>query len=78
MIYYEVSHKYKLQNHIERKDIGIYSSIENAHKTVDNLKTKIGFCDHQNGFTVKRVFRLFKPKHLDKTFWIDGFDTYRY
>ena len=32
MIFWKVSHKYKLIDHIERKDIGIYSTKENAEK----------------------------------------------
>lgn len=30
MICWKVSHKYKLIDHIERKDIGIYSTLEKA------------------------------------------------
>lgn len=40
MMCWKVSHKYKLIDHIERKDIGIYSSLENAEKVVALLKTK--------------------------------------
>lgn len=76
MIFYKVTHKYKLDNRFERKDIGIYSSEENARKAVEALKQKIGFCDTQEGFKIKRVFGVFKPRLLDKTFWIDGFVTY--
>ena len=78
MIFYKVTHKYKLDNHFERKDIGIYSSEENARNAVEGLKQKNGFCDTQEGFVINRVFRIFKPKLIDKTFWIDGFDTYTY
>ena len=78
MMFYKVTHKYKLDNHFERKDIGIYSSKENAEIAVEALKQKNGFCDTQDGFKVKKVFNFFKPKLLDKTFWIEGFDTYTY
>lgn len=78
MICYKVTHKYKLDNHFERKDIGIYSSEANAQNTVEELKQKTGFCDTQDGFKIKRVFKIFKPKLIDKTFWVDGFDTYTY
>lgn len=78
MICYKVTHKYKLDNHFERKDIGIYSSEENAQNAVEELKTKTGFCDTQDGFKIKKVSKIFKPRFLDKTFWIDGFDTYTY
>lgn len=32
MFYYRVTHKYMLFDHIEKKDIGIYSSLENAQE----------------------------------------------
>ena len=50
MIYWKVSHKCKLAGHIERKDIGIYSSLENAEKAIALLKTKSGFMDTVDGF----------------------------
>jgi len=76
MICWKVSHKYKLIDHIERKDIGIYSSLENAEKAVASLKTKSGFKDTADGFRITKVFVLFKPRLLDNTYWVDGFDTY--
>ena len=76
MIFYKVTHKYKLDGHFEQKDIGIYSSEQNARNVVEGLKQKPGFCDTQDGFVIKSVFRLFKPRLVDKTFWCDGFDTY--
>lgn len=78
MIYWKVSHKYKLVNHVERKSIGIYSSLENAEKAIELLKTKNGFKDTMKGFRIHKVFKLFKPRFLDNTYWIDGFDTYIY
>ena len=78
MILYKVIHKYKLHRHFERKDIGIYSSEENAQCSVEELKQKTGFCHTQEGFRIKKVFRLRKPKLIDKTFWIDGFITITY
>ncbi|MBE6975035.1 MAG: hypothetical protein E7436_06055 [Ruminococcaceae bacterium] len=78
MIYWKVSHKHKLIDHIERKDIGIYSSLENAEKAIALLKTKSGFMNTVDGFTIKRVFTIFKPRLLDNTYWVDGFETYTY
>lgn len=78
MICWVVSHKYKLSGHIEFKDIGIFSSRENAEKAIGLLKTKTGFRDTMDGFRIKKVFRLLKPRLLDNTYWIDGFDTYSY
>ncbi|CDR30638.1 Uncharacterised protein [Acholeplasma oculi] len=76
MFYYKATHKYKLIDHIEKKDIGIYSSLENAKKAIKELELKDGFIDTKNGFFVKKFFSFVKPKLLDKTFWVDGFDTY--
>ena len=76
MICWKVSHKYKLIDHIERKDIGIYSSLENAEKAIASLKTKCGFKDTVDGFRITKVFTLFRPHLLDNTYWVDGFDTY--
>ena len=78
MICWKVYHKYKLIDHIERKDIGIYSSLENAEKAVATLKDKNGFKDTVDGFRISKVFRLFKPRFLDNTYWVDGFETYTY
>ena len=78
MICWKVFHKYKLIDHIERKDIGIYSSLENAEKAVETLKDKNGFKDTVDGFRITKEFTLFKPRLLDNTYWIDGFDTYTY
>ena len=78
MIFYKITHKYKLDNHFERKDIGIYSTKEKAQNAVEELKQKAGFCDTQDGFKIKKVFRLFTPKLIDKTFWVDGFEPYTY
>ncbi|MBR2903620.1 MAG: hypothetical protein IKC37_03130, partial [Clostridia bacterium] len=65
-------------NHIERKEIGIYGTEEYAKSAVVKLKNQMGFCDAQDGFKIKKVFRFFKPKLLDKTFWAEGFETYTY
>ncbi len=78
MICYKVSHKYKLIDHFENKDIGIYSSLDNANEAIEFLRTKNGFKETVDGFKVKKVFKFFQPRLLDKTFWVEGFDTYTY
>ncbi len=78
MICWIVSHKYKLIDHIERKHIGVYSSIERAENAIELLKTKNGFRDATDGFRINKMFSLFKPRLLDNTYWADGFDTYTY
>lgn len=78
MIYFKVIHKYKLRDRKEVKDIGIFSSYENAKNAVEVVKTKEGFRDTINGFRIKKIFKFIKPKVLDKIFWVDGFDTYIY
>ena len=76
MICWKVSHKHKLADHFERKDIGTYSSLENAEKAVALLKTKRGFKDTADGFRITKVLTLFKPRLIDNTYWVDGFGTY--
>lgn len=76
MFYYKVEHKYKLIDHIEKKNVGIYSSLENANNAIKVLELKEGFIDTKEGFSIKKVFKLFKPKLLDKTLWEEGFNTY--
>ena len=78
MVCYKVIHKYKRIDHFECKDIGIYRSLTNAKQAIELLKDKNGFKDTLAGFKIKKVFRFFKPKLLDRTFWMDGFDTYTY
>lgn len=78
MTYYKVTHKYKLSGHYERKYIGIYSCEANADEAIAILKNKDGFKDTFYGFKTKKVFKIFKPKLLDRTFWVDGFLTYTY
>ena len=43
MIFYKVSHKCTVNNCLERKEVGIYSSEINATNAVESLKTKDGF-----------------------------------
>lgn len=76
MICWKVSHKYKPIDHIERKDIGIYSTLEKAENAVALLKTQSGFKDTADDFKIVKIFTFLKPCLLDNTYWIDGFDTY--
>ena len=46
MICWKVSHNYKLIDHIESKDIGIYRSLENAEQAVATLKNQKWFYGH--------------------------------
>ena len=78
MICWKVSHKYKLTDHMERKNIGIYSSLENAEKAAALLKNKSGFRDTTEGFRIRKVFAFRKPHLLNRTYWAEGFDTYTY
>ena len=43
MIFYKVTHRYKLQGRFESKEIGIYSSQVNAENAIEFLKDKDGF-----------------------------------
>jgi hypothetical protein len=48
------------------KDIGIYSTEEQAKAAIERLKDKPGFRDWPGGF---RIFRAI----LDKDYWVEGF-----
>ena len=74
--YYKVIHKYKLDNQDEMKEIGVFSSQERALEAIDKVKSKPGFAEYQDGFTIEKFFKLSKPLFLNNVFWSDGFDTY--
>jgi len=78
MICYKVTHKYKLHDHIELKDIGIYSSKANAEDAIKSLIDKDGFREIKEGFLIKTTVRFSKPKLIDQTFWTEGFVTHTY
>ena len=78
MFYYKVIHKYKLDDRDEIKEIGVFSSKEKAFQAIDEVKDKPGFADRQDGFSMAKIFRLFKPALADRIFWRDGFDTYHF
>ena len=73
-LYYKLTHGYIFDDRCERKEIGIFSSKEKANKTIDQLKTKPGFLEYPDGFSIKKCFRLFRPFLSDQIFWSDGFD----
>ena len=76
MFYYKVIHKYRSDDRDEIKEIGVFSSKEKALQAIDAVKAKPGFADRQDGFSMAKIFRLFKPSLEDRIFWCDGFDTY--
>ena len=80
MIYYKVIHLFftKKPEHIHYFDIGIYNSKHLAKSAIETLKAKDGFNLRPHKFHIIRVLRFKKPKLLNKTYWIDGFDTYTY
>ena len=55
MFYYRVTHKYMLFDHIEKKDIGIYSSLEKANMEINLLQDKNGFKETKDCFFVKYI-----------------------
>lgn len=75
--YYCLRHSYRLDRHTETKEIGVYSSPARAKDAQRRVMEKSGFREHRDGFRIRKVVRLFRPKELDRTFWEDGFDTYR-
>lgn len=68
MLYYKVTY--------EGKDVGIYSSKDNALGAMDVLLKQYGFTGKKENFKLSSVLRLRKPKMLDQTFWSNGFVNY--
>ncbi|OWR32516.1 hypothetical protein CDO73_02620 [Saccharibacillus sp. O23] len=65
-----VQHSYQTgEDDLEKnKIIGIYSSRQNAEKTIARLSTNEGFRDHPEGFEIEEYY-------LDRTLWEGGFFT---
>lgn len=80
MIYYRLTHFFitKQAEHFHFFPIGIYDSKEKAESALSKLMDKPGFCLRPNAFRIHKVIRLRKPKFLNCTYWIDGFETYTY
>ena len=75
---YLLEHKYLLNHHIEKKSIGIFSNAEKARAAIESLILMPGFCDHPEGFIVRKTYRFKTQKLLDQIFWEEGFDTVVY
>ena len=75
MVIYRVIHKYKTDKHFEIKEIGVFDSYKKATDAIDIVKNKNGFKDYQDCFSIKKLFKLFKPALLNNIYWKDGFDT---
>ena len=76
--YYRVLHVYYLIDHAQVKDIGIFSTEEKALQAIEQVKSYPGFCDHPDGFKIKKKMRRKRPKLTDRIYWSDGFFTYIY
>ena len=61
MFIYKVIHKYNLDKDFEIKEIGVFDSKEKAQDAIDTIKNKSGFKDYQDGFSIKKIFKIFKP-----------------
>lgn len=68
MLYYKVTY--------EGKNVGIYSSKDNALGAMDVLLKQYGFTGKKENFKLSRVLRVRKPQMLDQTFWSNGFVNY--
>lgn len=76
--YFRVLHAYYLIDHVEVKDIGIFSTEEKALQAIEQVKPCPGFCDHPNDFKIKKKMCRRRPKLTDRVYWDEGFDTYTY
>ena len=77
-VYYKVVHLFftKQPARIHFFDIGIYDSKKKAFHSIEQLKTKEGFCLRPDKFHICKVLRFRAPRLLNRTYWIDGFITY--
>ena len=80
MICHRLTHFFitRQAEHFHYFDIGIYDSKEKAQAALELLKTKPGFCLRPKAFRIRRVIRFKRPRLLNNTYWIDGFETYIY
>ena len=80
MLYYKLIHFFitKQPDHFHYFHIGIYDTKEKALAALEGLKYKPGFSLRPKAFTVRKVICFRKPKFLNQTYWVDGFETYTY
>jgi len=80
MFYYRLMHFFitKKPDHFHGFDIGIYDKREKAVAAIETLKTKPGFSLRPKAFYIRKVIRLKRPKLVNQTYWVDGFETYTY
>ena len=80
MICYRLTHFFitRKADHFHYFRIGIYESKEKAQEALELLKSKPGFCLRPNAFKIRGVIRFKRPRYLNNTYWIDGFETYTY
>ena len=80
MICYRLTHFFitKQPDHFHFFHIGIYDSKEKAEAALSKVKDSPGFSLRPHAFRIRKAFRIKKPKLLNRTFWIDGFETYTY
>ena len=80
MVYYKLTHFFitRQPEHFHYFPIGIYDSREKALAALEDLKTKPGFRLRPKAFTILTDIRFRKPKLVNQTYWIDGFETYTY
>lgn len=80
MFYYRLTHFFATPqpDHFHFFDIGIYDCKEKAQNALQQLKDKPGFCLRPNAFRIRKVFRFKRPRFINNTYWIDGFETYTY
>lgn len=53
---FSVSHYYTIHTFLDdERYIGVFSSLENAEKAIENLKSKPGFKDRQNDFDISEL-----------------------
>lgn len=65
---YILQHSYELEDAEETKLIGVYTSKTHAESAIERLKTKPGFCNKPEDFTIDEYI-------LNQDSWEEGFST---
>lgn len=67
-IVYYVQHAIRYADHRDRKGIGTFSSLANAHRAMLHLKDKPGFSDSRGSFDIYAC-------QVDQNYWPHGLDN---
>jgi homoserine kinase type II len=68
---YLLWHAHDLDEEVDVKLLGVYSSQQKAEEARQRVLGKPGFRDHPEGFHISHY-------EVDRDWWVEGFDTIRW